>query len=75
MNALIIVDMQNDHALKVLYIRSTSSTMLPFMRRQRCFWFFALLAVVWTLALSSCMNQEGVGAAEGELKPQSSTGY
>jgi hypothetical protein len=44
------------------------------MRWQQCSWFLALLAVVWVLVLTSCMNQEGVAPAEGELKGQPSVG-
>jgi hypothetical protein len=40
------------------------------MKLRRFKWFFALLAVAGALALSSCLNQEGVGPAEGELKGQ-----
>jgi len=40
------------------------------MKLRRFRWFFALLAVAGALALSSCLNQEGVGPAEGELKGQ-----
>jgi hypothetical protein len=42
--------------------------MLPFMRRRQCSYFLALLAVAGALFLTSCMDQEGVGPAEGELK-------
>jgi hypothetical protein len=48
--------------------------MLPFMRWQRFSWFLALLAVAWALALTSCLNQEGIGPAEGELKGGPTTG-
>ena len=63
-------------APKVLCIRSSSSSMLLAMRKQKCSWFLALLAVAGALVLTSCMNQEGVGPGEGELKgqPTSSTG-
>jgi hypothetical protein len=40
--------------------------MLPFMRWQRS-WFLLLLALAGALVLTSCMNQEGIGAGEGEL--------
>ena len=41
---------------------------MPFMRRQRCSWLLALLLVAGALAFTSCVNQEGVAPAEGELK-------
>jgi hypothetical protein len=44
------------------------------MRWQRYSWYLALLAVAWVLVLTSCMNQEGVGPAEGELKSGPSIG-
>jgi hypothetical protein len=46
---------------------------LPLMRRQQCSWFLALLAVAVALVLTSCMNQEGVGAADWELKDRPTT--
>jgi hypothetical protein len=51
--------------------------MLPFMKWQRS-WFLVLLALAGALVLTSCMNQEGIGAGEGELSRQperSSGGY
>jgi hypothetical protein len=42
--------------------------MLPVMKWKRCSWFLALLAVAGALILTSCMNQEGIGPGEGELK-------
>ncbi len=45
----------------------TTSNMLPFMRWQRS-WFLLLLALAGALVLTSCMNQEGIGAGEGELR-------
>jgi hypothetical protein len=54
---------------KELYFQSGSSNMLPFMRWQRS-WFLLLLALAGALVLTSCMNQEGVGAGEGELSRQ-----
>jgi hypothetical protein len=62
-------------APKVLYIRSDSLSMLAFMKWKRTSWFLALVAVAMALVLTSCMNQEGVGPAEGELKGGSSSGY
>lgn len=53
--------------MKMLYNRSNSLRMLPFMRPQRCIWFLALLAAAGALLLTSCMNQEGIGPGEGEL--------
>jgi hypothetical protein len=49
--------------------------MLPFMRWQRS-WFLLLLALAGALVLTSCMNQEGIGAGEGELqsRTEKSTG-
>jgi predicted small secreted protein len=44
------------------------------MRRQKCSWFLALLVVAGALVLTSCMNQEGIGPGEGELKGKSDTG-
>jgi hypothetical protein len=41
---------------------------LSAMKKYR-FWLLALFLA--TLSLSSCMNQEGVGPAEGELKSPS----
>ncbi len=38
------------------------------MKLRRFGWFVAFLAVAVALALSSCMNQEGVGPGDGELK-------
>jgi hypothetical protein len=52
----------------VLYIRSDSSFMFPVMKWKRCSWFLALLAAAGALILTSCMNQEGIGPGEGELK-------
>jgi hypothetical protein len=44
------------------------------MTQKKRFWFLVLF--IATVALSSCMNQEGVGPAEGELKtPGGSMGY
>jgi hypothetical protein len=40
---------------------------VPFMRWRRTPWFLALLALAVALVLTSCMNQEGIGPAEGEL--------
>jgi len=38
-------------------------------------WFLALLlAIVGALVLTSCMNQEGIGPGEGELKDAPTTG-
>jgi hypothetical protein len=51
-----------------LYMRGGSANKLPLMKLRRFGWFFAFLAVACALALSSCMDQEGVGPAEGELK-------
>jgi hypothetical protein len=46
---------------------------LSAMKKHR-FWLLALFLA--TLSLSSCMNQEGVAPAEGELKsPGGSSGY
>ena len=46
---------------------------LSAMKKYR-FWLLALFLA--TLSLSSCLNQEGVGPAEGELKtPGGSSGY
>ena len=39
------------------------------MRWQRS-WFLLLLALAGALVLTSCMNQEGIGAGEGELQSQ-----
>jgi hypothetical protein len=52
---------------KELYIQPASSNILPFMKWQRS-WFLLLLALAGALVLTSCMNQEGIGAGEGELK-------
>ena len=41
--------------------------MFAIMRWQRRTWFLAFLAVSGALLLASCINQEGVGAGEGEL--------
>jgi hypothetical protein len=54
---------------KELYIHSDRSNMLPYMRWQRS-WFLLLLALAGALVLTSCINQEGVGAGEGELQSQ-----
>jgi hypothetical protein len=44
------------------------------MNQKHRFWLLALFLA--TLALTSCMNQEGVGPAEGELKaPGGAGGY
>jgi len=48
--------------------------MFPVMKWKRCSWFLALLAVAGALILTSCMNQEGIGPGEGELKGGGSTG-
>jgi hypothetical protein len=46
------------------------------MRRRKIPWVLALLAVAGSLILTSCMNQEGIGPGEGELKDKpASTGY
>jgi hypothetical protein len=52
--------------VRVLFILSA-------MTQKHRFWLLALFLA--TLAFSSCMNQEGVGPAEGELKtPGTSSG-
>jgi hypothetical protein len=38
------------------------------MKFRRFGWILVFLAVGGALALSSCMDQEGIGPAEGELK-------
>ena len=48
--------------------------MLSAMNQKHRFWLLALFLA--TLAFTSCMSQEGVGPAEGELKtPGGSAGY
>jgi hypothetical protein len=42
------------------------------MHKKHRFWLLTLF--VATLAFTSCMNQEGVGPAEGELKTPGSSG-
>jgi len=54
--------------MKLLYMRRGSPNMLPLMKFRRFGWFFVFLAVAGALALSSCMNQEGVGPGDNELK-------
>ena len=51
--------------VRVLFIMSA-------MNQKHRFWFLALFLA--TLAFTSCLNQEGVGPAEGELKTPGSTG-
>ena len=46
--------------------------MMSAMNQKHRFWFLALFLA--TLAFTSCLNQEGVGPAEGELKTPGSTG-
>ena len=47
---------------------------LSAMNLKHRFWLLALFLA--TLALSSCLNQEGIAPAEGELKsPGGSSGY
>jgi len=50
--------------------------MLLIMRRRQSAWFLALLVVAGAFVLTSCMNQEGIGPAEGETKgrPNTTTG-
>ncbi|MBV8214218.1 MAG: hypothetical protein JOZ08_13465 [Verrucomicrobia bacterium] len=53
--------------VRVLFILSA-------MTPKHRLWFLALFLA--TLALTSCLNQEGVAPADGELKtPGSSSGY
>ncbi|HEY2422830.1 MAG TPA: hypothetical protein VGH55_01930 [Chthoniobacterales bacterium] len=53
--------------VQVLFILSA-------MTQKHRFWLLALFLA--TLAFTSCMNQEGVGPAEGELKtPGGAGGY
>jgi len=53
--------------IRVLFILSA-------MTQKHRFWLLALFLA--TLAFTSCLNQEGVGPAEGELKtPGGSGGY
>jgi hypothetical protein len=54
-------------------MRGNSFTALPAVKyavheSAKCSWLLALLLVAGTLAFSSCVNQEGVAPAEGELK-------
>jgi hypothetical protein len=51
--------------VRVLFILSA-------MNQKHRFWLLALFLA--TLAFTSCLNQEGVGPAEGELKTPGSTG-
>jgi hypothetical protein len=53
--------------IRVLFILSA-------MTQKHRFWLLALFLA--TLAFTSCLNQEGVGPAEGELKtPGGAGGY